>query len=46
MILVTSPDRPFALTQKGTPQRSDALNKYEVDIQAAYEAFEVSRTRI
>jgi len=46
MILVTSPDRPFVLTQKGTPQRSDALQKYEADINAAYEAAELSSDSI
>jgi len=44
MILVTSPDRPFVMTQKGTPLRSEAIIKYEADINAAYEAFEVRQS--
>ncbi|EJD45598.1 acetyl-CoA synthetase-like protein [Auricularia subglabra TFB-10046 SS5] len=42
MIIVASPDKPFVITQKGTPLRSDAYTKYEREINAAYEAFELS----
>ncbi|KZV94434.1 acetyl-CoA synthetase-like protein [Exidia glandulosa HHB12029] len=42
MVIVVQPQRPFVITQKGTPLRSEALVKYEAEIDKAYEAFEES----
>ncbi|EIW76918.1 acetyl-CoA synthetase-like protein [Coniophora puteana RWD-64-598 SS2] len=38
MALVTSPDRPFALSDKGSIKVKETLGQYEEDIKGAYEA--------
>ncbi|KAH7104870.1 acetyl-CoA synthetase-like protein [Auriculariales sp. MPI-PUGE-AT-0066] len=42
MIIITSPDRSFLMTSKDVPHRGTALKLYAADIDAAYNAFELS----
>lgn len=44
MILVTSPDKPFMYTAKGSTRRGVILNAYEAEIDACYEEVERSAT--
>ena len=42
MIIVTSPDRPFTYTAKGSLRRQAIIKEYEAEINAAYAAVEES----
>lgn len=44
MILVTSPDKPFMYTAKGSTRRGAILNQYEAEINSCYEEVERSAT--
>ena len=44
MILVTSPEKPFMYTAKGSTRRGAILNEYEAEIDACYQEVERSAT--
>jgi hypothetical protein len=40
LIVVATPDRPLATTDKGTVKKKETLDRFEQDIESAYEAVE------
>ena len=42
MILVTSSNKPFSFTAKGTPRRQAIINEYEEEINQLYDSIEES----
>ena len=42
MIIVTSPDKPFSYTAKGSLRRQAIIKEYDAEIDAAYAAVEES----